>query len=280
MNYFLLNINRDGENDVDRWISDKEFAPIFYGTITIDQILNKQTTLTPLQFRDAYLFVTTFKDFKEQREDVIVLSIGNKHVYIYKQKGELGERDERTDKGGLVKGFQIEILKKEEIKKCPLILATIKSNRWMSAGTFKEIKRDSYLGNVLSLEYLLSGQRQKVTDFKEYLLCLSSLEFETLIAKMFEEDGYFVPAYKGGYIKDFDLVCRKDGVTTSLQIKLKLKKGEYKKNVDCYYCIINETKTKKENIKDWKDIEQKLKNCPKTMKWLSETLRWVILSKE
>ncbi|MDR2910777.1 MAG: hypothetical protein LBV47_05370 [Bacteroidales bacterium] len=276
MDYFLLNINVNHKNEVDRWISKNEFAPIFYGTTTIDQILNNQTTLTPLQFRDAYLFVTTFK---EQREDVIVLSIGNEHVYIYKQEGELGERDERPYKGELTKGCPIEILKKEEIKKCPLILTTIKSSRYMSAGTFREINREKYLGNVLSLEYVLSGQRQKVNSFKEYLLCLSSLEFETLIAKMFEENGYFVPAYKGGYIKDFDLFCRKGEETRSLQIKLKMGK-EDNKNVDSYYCIINETKTKRENVKDWEDVEQELKDRPKTMKWLNKTLHWVILSKE
>ena len=88
-------------------------------------------------------------------------------------------------------------------------------------GTFKSIEdpnnpeshMNSYFGNIKALEYILKDKKEKVSvnSFSEYLECLSPIEFETLIAKLKEEEGYYVPAYKGGMLKDYDLICKKNG---------------------------------------------------------------------
>ena len=40
---------------------------------------------------------------------------------------------------------------------------------------------------------------------RHLLECLGSVELETLVAKVFEAAGCFVPAYRGGCIQDLDL---------------------------------------------------------------------------
>jgi hypothetical protein len=276
MDYFLLNINRDEKNNVDEWIKGRSFAPIFYGNITIKQIIDGKGT------RDARLFIDTFSEINT---NATILSIGNSSLYIYKQKGKLNEHEEyRNILGGdLVKGFPIELLAEIEIKKCPLILVTIKSNRYMSAGAFRKLKpiveKNSYFGNVLSVQYLLTNKIQEVKTFCGYLFCLSSLEFETLIAKIFEEKGYFVPAYKGGYIKNYDLFCRKNDQITSLQIKLEMEEKYHNETTDVFYCIKNNT-IASDNIRDWASIKEELEKCPNTKKWLAETLFWVKLNEQ
>jgi len=272
MEYYLLNINRKGLNCVDEWIKEKQIAPIFYGNYTIDQIINQVQEFPP----DAYSFIEIFS---KNNENAIIFSIGNSNIYFYKQKEIIKEYDQYKDDryDDLVKGFKIELLKEIEIKKCPLVLITIKSNRYMSSGTFKrinELNGKSYSGNIKAIEYLLSGNKPEIKSFEDYLFCLSSLEFETLIAKIFEEKGYYVPAYKGGFIKNFDLFCKKNNNIESLQIKLNLKNEHYNEYTDIYYCITSEIKDKK-NIRTWKEIKSEMEECKKTKEWLEETLNWV-----
>ena len=278
MEYFLLNVNRPEGNMVDYWIEERQIAPIFYGQSTIKQIKNNETELTPNQKRDAELFINTFEN---QNEEAIIFSISDEYIYIYKQIGKLQEIEQYLNKNNtksLVKGFSIKILIKKLIKESPLILATIKSNRYMSAGTFKKLKlvseNSSYFGNILSIKYLLTDKIQEVKTFSSYLFCLSSLEFETLIAKIFEEKGYFVPAYKGGFIKNYDLFCKKNNETISLQIKLEMEEEYYNESTDYFYCI-NNNSVPTSNIKNWKDIKEEIEQCPRTKEWLEKTLYWV-----
>jgi hypothetical protein len=108
---------------------------------------------------------------------------------------------------------------------------------------------------------------------------LSSLEFETLIAKMFEENKYFVPAYKGGFVKNYDLFCTKDNKTISLQIKLEMEEKYYNETTDYYYCI-NNNAIPTDNIKNWESVKEELKTCPNTKEWLKRTLYWVALNEK
>ena len=267
MDYFLLNINRNKKNCVDEWIKERKIAPIFYGNYTIDQIVNQVKPFPP----DAYLFIDSFSKINN---DAIIISIGNSNLYFYRQKGKLKEYE--RDRDDLVKGFDVEIIKVIEIKKSPLVLITIKSNRYMSSGAFRKIHEDkgkSYFGNIKAIEYLLYDKKPIITSFEDYLFCLSSLEFETLIAKMFEENGFYVPAYKGGFIKNYDLFCKKEDKVLSLQIKLDLKKESYNEYTNLYYCINSELK--ENNIKTWKEIKEEIKECKETKKWLMKTLEWV-----
>jgi hypothetical protein len=104
MEYFLLNINRIGVNKVDEWIKERGIAPIFYGKSTINKIINN-----PKDFpRDASLFINTFLKLNN---NVILFSIGNSKLYIYKQKNIINEYNEynKIVEGDIVKGIKIEI---------------------------------------------------------------------------------------------------------------------------------------------------------------------------
>jgi hypothetical protein len=163
MGYYLLNVNRQHESKVDYWIGERQFAPIFYGQSTINQIKKSKTEYSHNQIRDAELFINTFE---KQNNSAIIFSIGDKYIYFYKQMGKLQELEQYINKDNtksLVKGFLIKIIEKKLIKECPLILITVKSNRYMSAGTFKKInpisENNSYFGNILSIEYLLTNKK-------------------------------------------------------------------------------------------------------------------------
>lgn len=297
--YFLLNIieNTDKKraNKVDFWMKEK-FAPIFYDNWTIEQIKKKQTKLTtlpgnvalkPRQENEANRFVKMFEQIKDEN---ILFSIGDNDIYFFKQRGLL-EQNHHNNKDFGVKGFKIDIIKTEQIKKCPLILASTKVNRNLSARTFIQLDEIIHLGNIKAIKYILHKEKASLGNFTDYLKCLSSVEFETLVAKIFEEKGFFVPAYKGGFIKNFDLLCRNSTEELkeiggkeilpreriSIQIKTTLTDDDYnetKNSVNFYFCIKSEMKKKEENVFEADYIQDTLLDKPKTSKWLKETLDW------
>ena len=102
------------------------------------------------------------------------------------------------------------------------------------------------------------------------------------IAKLKEEEGYFVPAYKGGMLKDYDLICKKNGQQENIQIKLNLSKdtyNKYKKKGLIIYCVSKSKKIINPEITifDYQDIEKQIKDKLDTKKWLSQTLDWVYI---
>lgn len=283
MAYYILNINYQGKSAVDYWLGERGIAPVFYGQTTIDQLRSGKDHNLKLQaYLDAKTFVHTFH---ETNKDAVIFSIGEEFIYIFKQKGPLAEIEKYED--DLVKGFKIEIIKKIKINLCPLVLTSIKANRKISSGTFKDLSSHLYLGNTRALEFLLTGKEVVVPNYSEYLQCLSSLEFETLVAKFLEEKGFFVPAYKGGFIKNFDLFCRnltghpigldqkkiQPHEVLSVQIKLNLKKSHLIRAVDMYFCINSDVH--QSNIYDWRYFEKEIVAGSATAKWLKTTLDWV-----
>ncbi|MFC3032471.1 hypothetical protein ACFOEE_08075 [Pseudoalteromonas fenneropenaei] len=119
------------------------------------------------------------------------------------------------------------------------------------------------------------------------MLCLSSLEFETLVAKIFEELGCFVPAYKGGFIRNYDLFVKntketaisKEGIilnpaeVKSIQIKLNLETSHINQITDYFFAI--KSSQEQANIFSSSKIESLLEFLPITKSWLEQTLFWV-----
>ena len=307
--YFYLQI-KEGTGPfydcVDKWIKQNKFAAVFSQSSIKDLIAKKQGTSKDLQ-----KFVEQFINDNGQ---TLIVSIGSKNMgnsiadflYIYKKKGALTEYHSgdsqqykvnpdyyQNQKLDNIIGFEIELLIEKSIVECPLVLATIKSNQYLSRGTFKQLKKvsktdpdgiyNSYFGNRKAIDYLVkkkTSQTVQVDDFEQYLECLSAIEFETLLAKMKEEQGYFVPAYKGGSFKDYDILCYKDTGNEYIQAKLNLSKETYNKYnriADLHiYCVHSEVDKKtNDNIFDYEDIKQQLVSCPKTKKWLKRSLYWV-----
>ena len=301
MKYYLLQIKEGPHggpfyDTVNKWISAG------YAAVFTKDPLGKIGT-NPVS-ADVEKFIELFNS--TQNDDSIILSIGEDEtstdsLYIYQKDGPLEEITSLSvDKENYKTcnyvdnaiGFKIKLLKKIKVVECPLVLATIKSNTRLTMGTFKSIEdpnnseshMNSYFGNIKALKYILNGKKEKIAvdSFAEYMECLSPIEFETLIAKLKEEEGYFVPAYKGGMLKDYDLICKKDGRQENIQIKLNLSKDTYKKKKKkglIIYCV-----SKSEKIVDptvtiynWQDIEKQINKSPNTKKWLSQTLDWVYI---
>ena len=301
MKYYLLQIKEGPHggpfyDTVNKWISAG------YAAVFTKEPLGK-IGINPVS-ADVEKFIELFNS--TQNDDSIILSIGEDEtstdsLYIYQKDGPLEEITSLSvDKKNYKTcnyvdnaiGFKIKLLKKIKVVECPLVLATIKSNTRLTMGTFKSIEdpnnseshMNSYFGNIKALKYILNGKKEKVAvdSFAEYMECLSPIEFETLIAKLKEEEGYFVPAYKGGMLKDYDLICKRDSRQENIQIKLNLSKdtyNKYKKKGLIIYCV-----SKSEKIVDptvtiynWQDIEKQINKSPNTKKWLSQTLDWVYI---
>ena len=301
MKYYLLQIKEGPHggpfyDTVNKWISSG------YAAVFTKDPLDKIGT-NPVS-ADVERFIELFNSNKS--DDSIILSIGEDEtstdsLYIYQKDGPLEEITSLSVDKEYYKtcnnvdnaiGSKIKLLKKIKIVECPLVLATIKSNTRLTMGTFKSIEdpnnpeshMNSYFGNIKALEYILKGKKEKITvdSFAEYMECLSPIEFETLIAKLKEEEGYFVPAYKGGMLKDYDLICKKDGRQENIQIKLNLSKdtyNKYKKKGLIIYCVSKSEKIVDPTVTiyDWQDIEKLINKSPNTKKWLSQTLDWVYI---
>ncbi len=287
MNYYILNINYDRESEVDYWLGTRGLAPIFYGHSTLSQIRSGvDHEIRPQAYADAKRFVETFETINK---NTVVFSIGDEYVYIYQQKGPLQEKNEKEYENDLIKYFEIDLLKKIKIKYCPLVLASIKANRYIQSGTFRDLNHDRYLGNTRALDYLMHEKIIAAPNYAEYLQCLSSLELETLIAKYLEEKGFFVPAYKGGFLRNYDLFCRNLGkediilgetiikpkTSISVQIKLNLNREQKKlmERVDLFFCIKSDFEDKK--VYDWRYLKTYITPDSNTYKWLKEDLNWV-----
>ena len=303
MKYYLLQIKEGPHggpfyDTVNKWISAG------YAAVFTKDPLGKIGT-NPVS-ADVEKFIELFNS--TQNDDSIILSIGEDEtstdsLYIYQKDGPLEEITSLSvDKKNYKTcnyvdnaiGFKIKLLKKIKVVECPLVLATIKSNTRLTMGTFKSIEdpnnpdshMNSYYGNIKALKYILHDKKEKVSvdSFAEYMECLSPIEFETLIAKLKEEEGYFVPAYKGGMLKDYDLICKKDNQQENIQIKLNLSKdtyNKYKKKGLIIYCVSKSEKIVDPTVTiyDWQDIEKLINKSPNTKKWLSQTLDWVYIKK-
>ncbi len=138
------------------------------------------------------------------------MTIDSGFIWIYKIIGEsqFGKEFQfiykKTGEDVIPKYYPIEVIEKVEISKAPYILAAMKSSQAFARGTFTEINKNNskYSGNIAAIRSILKD----LTDFKiNPFRCLSSVELETLIAKIFEELGSFVPAHRGAILKDVDL---------------------------------------------------------------------------
>lgn len=290
MNFFNLNIKYPGKNRKQNeshsktWLEDHRQAPIFFGDSTIAEILAGKFKFKGRALNEARQFCKIGLDPTKWNETRIV-TIDEGNIWIYKPYGKIEENKNWVGYHENVKSFPIEILAKKPVKNIPLILASMKSNQAFSRGTFAKIV-EKYIGNIFAIEYLLGNTIEIPSGFSR-LDCLSSLELETLVAKIFEAHGCFVPAYKGGYMKDIDLIARNytekeiliDGLsipsnsTISIQVKLRFENNRHAKQEGTDYNIGLDIETKEFNFgRDWilKQIE-----IPQIKEWLVRSTEWI-----
>jgi len=203
----------------------------------------------------------------------------------------------RVDQGyeGMVKLMEVKQVLKSSVKDVPPIVAGMNANRYYSSGTFRKIEDP---GNVLALTTLLvkheAVMAQSAIDeptLAGIIQCLSSVQLETLVAKLFEEQGCFVPAYKGGAVKGIDLTARNDtadsvlvggfeigcGVTASVQVKLSISGKERKMLIgsDQIDLLVWGIHAEGPSFPQREWIELALKQSPNSRDWLLKSISWL-----
>jgi hypothetical protein len=176
---------------------------------------------------------------------------------------------------GQVKLLPIMKVIEESLDKIPPILATMTANRHLSSGTFREIKDEGCRKAIDALAF----ENRSVTYPNSIFSCLSSIELETMIAKLFEEVGCFVPAYRGGSTVGIDIFAHNDtsnpisiGRITippkeskSIQVKRHCDKTEPPDGCN-YLLSVNHDTT-------W--MKDAIARSPVTRKWVARSLSWL-----
>jgi hypothetical protein len=238
------------------WLNDRNAAPIFYGEDTCEAILSGRSSIKKKYEKivNKFLRITSLTDTKP-----IFVTIDSGFLWIYEPIGKpidgekfsfnkskvLKDAHRSFEEFDLPKFYKIKHLIKRPISEVPYILAAMKSSQAFAQGTFYPIGENidgdqthKYNGNLAALKVLLKDVDFVRQEFNELLIdplhCLSSIELETLLAKIFEANECFVPAHRGGVLKDIDLfvdtpkdtkisgIASEGNVRLSIQIKLNI----------------------------------------------------------
>lgn len=172
----------------------------------------------------------------------------------------------------------------------PAVLAGLRASRHLSSGTFRPITQP---GNVAALETVLFGHLESGTFAKlignglaGLLRCLGSIELETLVARLLEESGLFVPAFHGGTIPDIDVFVRNDtasdidvggvrfpsGTRNGIQVKGVSDRTHTKGAEDFRICLAPQSNGPILGVPWFADC---LRVLPKTRGWLRRSLNWL-----
>lgn len=315
--YFNLNIKHpcwDKElSAADYWLGERRVAPVFFGFDSVEEVMSGviKTSLKTKQTNEMLEFLNLTKMAIVQEFDPIIITIGSGHAWIYRPIGvpKSGAKLEFQRNGKMAsdvpKYYALEfIADKIPIARIPYILASMKTNQAFSRGTFREIRSvaadelASYRGNIAAIQSIIGWEPGFSVDPME---CISSIEFETLIAKLFESNGFFVPAHRGGALKDVDLFAYLErefenrllnvGQQSVLSIQAKMavrnrgmriKLGEWLQSSSENYLITLETRPSLELMKfsdegryltrDW--IKSAVGSVPAVNGWLSRSLQW------
>jgi len=239
--------------------------------------------------RRAKIQGESFFECGRSNDGRFIVVIHKGFVYILRPKGSvIFEKSKvRSDKK-YVKLLPVEILKNVPLPEVPTVLASIGANRHYSSGTFREISKSSNPGNIRAIRSVLGQDIDlpKNPCITHAIECLSSVEFETLIAKAFEEAGCFVPAYRGGTMQGADLFAYnksksdislgrlviKAGERISIQIKLRADKKAPPPGIDILVaCNVEELPNT--FGKQW--LNDIMVDTPHTIGWLKSSLDWL-----
>jgi hypothetical protein len=95
----------------------------------------------------------------------------------------------------------------------PEVLATLPSNQYLARGTFRPIDDWGCFKAIdVAAGLPTEGAHWEIGDQNcdQLIECIGSSAMETLVAKILEANGCFVPAHRGGTVKDIDLIAHND----------------------------------------------------------------------
>jgi hypothetical protein len=325
--YFNLNIRHSEGNWCAKGFlgcDSKPRAPIFYGERTIEQLKNATLGSTGVdglrakELGEAKEFLGLYENSQKNGFQPVMVTIDDGRVWIYEPIGEPveveridGIRDKkyngrtgsRQESQILVKAYDVRHLSMQHrdggstvgsrgipTSEVPLILSSMKVNQAFSRNTFTEIYKSSvgrYKGNIAAIMTVLgeSGDGFAVDP----LDCLSAVEFETLVAKLYEAQNCFVPAYRGGVMKDVDLYVYSDRLNVrSVQLKLSVANSAESLlkwiRSDTRNVLISLDSTVPDVLVDVheegrfigrRDIRNWINNSPVVKAWLDRSLDWL-----
>ncbi len=300
MQYYNLNIKYKNQSQSQKWLNERKRAPIFFGKTRIDELLTETEASLAKKYSHADLKGFSKKQIREARlfceigrnrsawKNTILVTIDCGLIWVYSPSGNIQEEeaDEKvyTNKDN-IKSFPISLRECKKIRDVPLVLASMKANQSFSRSTFKKIENETYPGNILAIQHIL-GDTITLPEKVSPLDCLSSIELETLVAKIFEANSCFVPAYKGGLLPGIDLVIKYVGNDDSLDLDgLRLLRGETKsiqvklnfnknKNSEADFNIGYDLRNTERSFgKAW--IWGQVWKCPPVLDWLKCSLHWL-----
>lgn len=226
----------------------KNRAPIFFGDYEHEDYTNAKKNKKKLgdfntkQLNEACEFINLYKENKEAR----IITIGDERIWIYKIKSQIKNGKIKFDKFRQ-KYYDIEIIKHSKIEDVPYILATMKTNQAFSRNTFRIIDEKKYEGNIAAIKYLTD----ELNDFKiDPLKTLSSVQLETLIAKIFEKNKAFIPAWRGGTLKGIDIIAEFEKNIPDNLFKVKIQEKKIKIQVKIQLNDKNKLEELKNNLKE------------------------------
>ena len=317
--YFNLNIKHplwDGASSAaEYWLRERRVAPVFFGFDSVEDVLSGviKTPLKTRQKNELLEFLNLTRKAKLQKFDPIIVTISSGCAWIYRPVGEpksgdlLEFRRNEEMTSDIPKYYEVEFIGEDiPVSRTPYILASMKANEAFSRGTFREIRsgaeddRASYRGNIAAIQSLIGWEPGFSIDRLE---CMSSVEFETLVSKLFESNGFFVPAYRGGVLRDVDLFAYLENEaenrllnvgtqrTISIQLKmavrsrgLRVQLGEWLRRSSENYLITLEDLPSSELkeysnqgrylTRDW--IKSAVARVPAVDQWLSRSLNWLM----
>ena len=233
--YYNLNIKLSSEIKTDKPdlfdatynLEERSRAPIFFGPYKPEEYISalenneKLEGLNKKQLQEACNFIQLYKKDPEAR----LITIDEK-IWIYKIIGQIKyestdvivqKKSEQISEKIVPKYYDIKIIETCKIEEAPYILATMKTNQAFSRNTFRIINEKKYEGNIAAIKSLIG----ELNDFKiDPLKTLSSVQLETLVVKIFEKNGAFIPAWRGGTLKDIDIIAKFEGnIPDNLLIK-------------------------------------------------------------
>lgn len=276
-------------------------APIFFGDYEHEDYTNAKKNKKKLedfntkQLNEACEFINLYKVNKEAR----IITIGDEKIWIYKIKGQIKNGNIEFDKIR-PKYYDIEFIKKKDFKieDVPYILATMKTNQAFSRNTFRKIDEKKYEANIAAIKFLIG----ELNDFKiDPLKTLPSVQLETLIAKIFEKNKAFIPAWRGGTLKGIDIIAKfeknipynlfkkkikekKIRIQVKIQLNDKNKLEELEKLLKepNFFLITAEDGPLKElekyhekNYLTSKWIKKQIYNYDEIKKWYEECIKWL-----
>ncbi|WP_421882744.1 hypothetical protein [Methylibium sp.] len=224
MDHHILNIKHPAEgNTAEYWLGRRNLAPVFFGQSTVQQLLADRGVNGQRLGGGARLFAELGLDERHQASArCITISAGE--VWCYRFTGRISALDNEAIeflRNGqhcidVPKAIPVAVEERIPIYEVPLIVASLRVNQHFCRGTFAHINPERYPGNVAALDWLWGA----VPEPLHRLQCLSSIELETLIAKLLEEQGAFVPAYKGGFLHGVDLFAYADSAAVAQRSRL------------------------------------------------------------